>query len=202
MKQLTTHRTPEVPLDPNNGLFIVATQKTQGGAFSEYEITAEGLPGLKIEFQTIKKTGVTNEALLAIVHERLTALQAGPFPCEENDVALRYVTAALEQLKIRTRRRHAAGLDGKMAEEQVRVKFVGEQLNIVGATSTFCLHLTDLSQWKTWNQVESKLRPLLPLGVTEWAAVEAAATAAGGGAKNGLAELKSALGQVVHTPPK
>ena len=56
--------------------------------------------------------GVTHEALLAILEDRLTAFQAGHFACEENKQALAYIRAAQHCLKMRTVRRVVAGTEG------------------------------------------------------------------------------------------
>ncbi len=57
--------------------------------------------------------GVTNEALLAIVAHRLQGFQDGPMACPENREALLYVLGAICQLHNRTRRRLAAGVEGR-----------------------------------------------------------------------------------------
>ena len=62
---------------------------------------------LDIHFQEgpIKETGVngiTQEALLAIVIDRLRSFQAGPFACRENDIALTHCEEALMWLQRRT----------------------------------------------------------------------------------------------------
>jgi hypothetical protein len=56
--------------------------------------------------------GVTHEALLAILEDRLACFQAGPFACDENRVALAHLKAASHILKGRTLRRLAAGTEG------------------------------------------------------------------------------------------
>lgn len=56
--------------------------------------------------------GVTHEALLAIVADRLTDFQAGPFACDENAVALEYVKAALAALHTRTYARTLRNVEG------------------------------------------------------------------------------------------
>lgn len=56
--------------------------------------------------------GLTNEALLAIVADRLHHFQAGPFPCKNNDRALAHVERALEHLHARTAEREARGVEG------------------------------------------------------------------------------------------
>lgn len=73
---------------------------------------------LPIVFQNgpIKETGTTNgvthEALLAIVADRLECFQAGKFACDENQLALGYVKAAMAVLKSRTENRLARGVEG------------------------------------------------------------------------------------------
>ncbi len=57
--------------------------------------------------------GVTNEALLGIVAHRLQAYQSGPMACRENAIALMKIEHALEWLHGRTRRRLAAGVEGR-----------------------------------------------------------------------------------------
>lgn len=56
--------------------------------------------------------GVTQEALLAIVIDRLRSFQAGPFACESNQKALDYTLLALSFLQDRTRARIARGVEG------------------------------------------------------------------------------------------
>lgn len=56
--------------------------------------------------------GVTQEALLAIVEDRLASFQAGPFACEENQKALDAVREAQHWLQFRTLKRMARGVEG------------------------------------------------------------------------------------------
>ncbi len=56
--------------------------------------------------------GVTQEALLAIVEDRLKSFQAGPFACRENAVALTKIQEAMMWLHKRTRDREARGVEG------------------------------------------------------------------------------------------
>ena len=57
--------------------------------------------------------GITQEALLAIVIDRLRSFQAGPYPSPENKMAMGFCELALEQLQIRTKNRLARGVEGK-----------------------------------------------------------------------------------------
>jgi hypothetical protein len=104
-----------------------------GGANHRYEIARErydeGDPsgtlqyrsGVVVSFQNgpIKEAGVngvTHEALLAIVIDRLKSFQAGPFACESNQKALDYSMLALSFLQDRTRARIARGVEGTHAK--------------------------------------------------------------------------------------
>lgn len=77
--------------------------------------------GMRIVFQNgpIKEVGVngvTQEALLAIVIDRLNSFQNGLYACAENDRALRSCKDALSWLQVRTRARIARGVEGTHAE--------------------------------------------------------------------------------------
>lgn len=56
--------------------------------------------------------GVTQEALLAIVIDRLRSFQAGPFSCRENAIALTHAETALMWLQKRTTDRLRRGVEG------------------------------------------------------------------------------------------
>jgi len=98
-----------------------------GGANHEYEIdwsagVPEGAKGhvkesTRVSFQNgpIKEAGVngaTQEALLAIVIDRLRSFQTGPYGCRENAIALTHCEDALMWLQRRTRARIARGVEG------------------------------------------------------------------------------------------
>lgn len=63
--------------------------------------------------QEVGINGLTHEALLAVVIDRLEHFQRGPFPCAENANALGHLVAALEWLNTRTQRRAARGVEGR-----------------------------------------------------------------------------------------
>ena len=110
----------------NHQLTITVTDEPgAGGANHEYEIECltDGAgkwpsPGVcEIYFQKgpIKEfgvNGVTQEALLAIVIDRLRSFQAGPFACGWNAEALEDCEHALFMLQTRTRQRIERGLEG------------------------------------------------------------------------------------------
>jgi hypothetical protein len=56
--------------------------------------------------------GVTQEALLAIVADRLRSFQAGPFACRENALALTKIEEAQHWLQARTLARMRRGVEG------------------------------------------------------------------------------------------
>lgn len=56
--------------------------------------------------------GVTQEALLAIVIDRLRSFQAGPFSCDDNQAALERCEDALQFLQKRTIARIKRGVEG------------------------------------------------------------------------------------------
>lgn len=56
--------------------------------------------------------GITQEALLAIVEDRLKCFQAGPYACRENALALTHIQEAMHWLHHRTRERLARGVEG------------------------------------------------------------------------------------------
>lgn len=56
--------------------------------------------------------GVTQEALLAILIDRMRAFQAGPYACRENAIALTHMEEALMWLQRRTVERIKRGVEG------------------------------------------------------------------------------------------
>jgi len=56
--------------------------------------------------------GVTHEAILAIVADRLRSFQVGPYACRDNDLALADVESAMLRLQKRTLDRMRRGVEG------------------------------------------------------------------------------------------
>ncbi|PZA14208.1 hypothetical protein, partial [Parazoarcus communis] len=56
--------------------------------------------------------GLTHEALLAIVADRLRSFQAGPFSCKANACALTHIEEAMHWLQQRTLERMRRGVEG------------------------------------------------------------------------------------------
>ncbi|HEY5630984.1 MAG TPA: hypothetical protein VIR31_02565 [Nitrososphaeraceae archaeon] len=88
----------KIPLYDNNGL-----PSLHGPDYIKFQV---GNPN-EVGFN-----GVTNEALLAIIRDRLIAFQSSKFACVENQQALVHVDEALEVLKRRTRDRITRKVEG------------------------------------------------------------------------------------------
>ena len=130
IRRICTHKA-----NPSNDhLDILVTDAPgAGGANHEYEIHLiadpdAGTPKItadkwqqNISFQNgpineAGVNGVTQEALLAIVIDRLECFQAGPYACRENAIALTKTQEALMWLQKRTRDRIARGVEGTSAK--------------------------------------------------------------------------------------
>lgn len=115
MRTLTDHK-----LNPaNNTLKIsVLDEPGQGGAQHEYRIEGEKVV-CDISFQNgpISEdgngvNGVTHEALLAILCDRLRSFQKGPYACKANACALTHLEEAQHWLQQRTLERMRRGVEG------------------------------------------------------------------------------------------
>lgn len=94
-----------------------------GGASHEYRIleppnSMRTARAHTISFQNgpIKEkmvNGVTHEAMLAVLIDRLRGFQSGDFKCRENAIALTHLEDALMWLQKRTRDRIARGVEGQ-----------------------------------------------------------------------------------------
>jgi hypothetical protein len=60
--------------------------------------------------------GISNEALVAIVIDRMRGFQSGQFACRENENALTNLEQAMMWLQKRTRDRMARGVEGTLAK--------------------------------------------------------------------------------------
>ena len=94
---------------------------TAGGAPAVYRL-AIGMPGQETGTSVLLKfqngdprdgaNGITNEALLAVVADRLQEFQKGKFSCRENAIALTHIETALLWLQRRTQERLSRGVEG------------------------------------------------------------------------------------------
>lgn len=88
-----------------------------GNASHHYSLTYPGSIGQEVRFQhgpiaEVGHNGVTNEALLALVIDRLRGFQSSKYSCRENAIALTKLEEALHWLHARTRAREARGVEG------------------------------------------------------------------------------------------
>lgn len=104
----------------NDDLLIYADERLQPmNASHDYDIEIDGSTVAEIRFQrgprheADSRHGVTQEALLAVVIDRLEGFQAGPFACEENGVALVKCQEALAVLRSRADARAKRGVLGR-----------------------------------------------------------------------------------------
>lgn len=128
MRTLTAH----VVNAANDKLTITAIdQPGSGGANHRYAITgfdpannpAEGCivgPGVELLFQNgpineVGVNGITHEALLAILEDRLVGFQSGKFANDYNARALEHVRAAQAVLQERTKERMSRQVEGTHA---------------------------------------------------------------------------------------
>lgn len=116
MRKLTDHI-----INPANDRIDITAMDAPGagGAHHYYAVDVDGSEnGIDIHFQNgpiaeAGINGVTQEALLAVVIDRLRCFQAGPFACRENDLALANVEQALHWLQQRTLARMRRGVEGR-----------------------------------------------------------------------------------------
>lgn len=118
MRELTSHKVNGL----NESLVIgVVDGPGHGNACHEYRIeyaqNGQACNVCEIHFQDgpIVETGIngiSNEALLAVVEDRLLGFQSGQYACRENAVALTKLQEAMMWLQKRTRDRMFRGVEG------------------------------------------------------------------------------------------
>ena len=113
----------------NEKLYLSARDIHNGVAY-DYSIIYDGRDGTmptlagRVAYQrgphgpNCEHPGVTELAVLAIVEDRLSCHQEGPFACEENKVALQHIRAAMRIMKERADRRANHGTLNTMAPEK------------------------------------------------------------------------------------
>lgn len=123
MREIKSHKVNGL----NDAIRIFATDAPGAGAANhEYQMILVGSVSREsgdedksqaISFQNgpiaeSRVNGVSNEALLAIVIDRLQCFQAGDFKCRENAIALTKLEEAVHWLHHRTRERVSRGVEG------------------------------------------------------------------------------------------
>lgn len=103
---------------------VVLDEPGQGNACHQYQIRGvqgpldhHPIPTVSICFQNgalqeVGANGISNEALLAVVEDRLLGFQSGQYECRENGLALMAISSAMYWLQKRTRDRMARGVEG------------------------------------------------------------------------------------------
>ncbi len=113
MHEITSHKINEC----NEAIAIHASDLPgSGGANHEYRLASENFC-YELKFQNgpileVGVNGLTHEALLAVIEDRLVAFQSGPYACRENAVALTKLQEARMWLQERTRGRVNRGVEG------------------------------------------------------------------------------------------
>ncbi len=123
MRDIRTHMVNEC----NENLRILACDEPgSGGANHRYQIvnvskqnTGPEKEWVEADFdfqngpiKEVGTNGVTHEALLAIVIDRMQAFQKGPYSCRENAIALTKLEEAMLWMHKRTRDRMARDVEG------------------------------------------------------------------------------------------
>lgn len=106
-------------VNPANDQIVISVEDEPGagGANHEYLATMPRDNLLMIRFQNgpiaeAGVNGVTHEALIAVVCDRLRSFQAGPYACRENALALTKLEEAQHWLQHRTLARMRRGVEG------------------------------------------------------------------------------------------
>ncbi len=126
MRELNDHK-----VNPANDTLTITVvdEPGSGGANHRYEITGfnsetnasesgiDDRDRVSILFQNgpiaeAGVNGVTHEALLAIVADRLRSFQKGPYSCKANACALTHIEEAMHWLQQRTIERMRRGVEG------------------------------------------------------------------------------------------
>ena len=114
MRKLTSHIV-EGDTAPQLEISVI-DEPSHGGANHEYVIgwgTEGGYTSMRVNFQNGPRiNGLTHEALLAIVIDRLECFQSGPFKSDLNQRALDSIKDGLTSLKARTVQRIIRGVEG------------------------------------------------------------------------------------------
>jgi len=115
MRELTSHK-----INPANDRLTITVldEKGSDGAHHKYRISGfDRSTSVILEFQNgpineVGVNGITHEALLAIIIDRLQCFQSGSFACRDNELALTKLQEAQFWLLNRTRSRMERGVEG------------------------------------------------------------------------------------------
>jgi hypothetical protein len=111
MRTLDQHK-----VNPVNDQITVTVIEAPTGEPVHYSLTfPQGMYRLDFQFGPINEVGIngiTNEALLAIVLDRLNYFQKGKYACRENALAITNIEQGLMWLNQRTRERMKRQVEG------------------------------------------------------------------------------------------
>ena len=109
MRTLNEHK-----LNPGNNMLTVTVldEPGHGGANHAYDITGGEAVPTHLRFQNGPINGITHEALLAVLCDRLRGFQAGQYACKANACALTHLEEAQYWLQQRTIERMRRGVEG------------------------------------------------------------------------------------------
>ncbi len=115
MREITDHK-----INPANDLITIwaIDGPGPGGASHEYVLEPQGdAKPVALAFQKgpiaeAGVNGITNEALMAVVIDRLRSFQGSDYRCRENALAITHLEEAMHWLHHRTRARMARGVEG------------------------------------------------------------------------------------------
>lgn len=120
MRTITDHKLNGL----NDSLDITADDPSNGGASHNYTIRLGNISrdcahsAYRIKFQegAIAEAGgvngISNEALVAIIIDRLRGFQSGQFANRDNAISITHLEDALMRMQKRTRDRMARGVEG------------------------------------------------------------------------------------------
>lgn len=112
-REITTHSGNTL----NDHLAVEAIgEPGPGGACQHYHVSPPTGRLTCLKFQQGNPmdgiNGISNEALAAVLIDRLQGFQLGPFACVDNERALNYFQAGLSALKARSKGRVDRGVEG------------------------------------------------------------------------------------------
>ncbi len=101
----------------NNSIVITADSRDQNGGSHNYVIHVDGILSGEINFQKgplqeAGLNGISDEALIAIVVDRLEGFNSQKYACRENSLAITHLQDALHWLQHRTGSRQRRGVEG------------------------------------------------------------------------------------------
>lgn len=116
-RELAQHKIAQNDLNASLTVMVL-DEPGLGGASHHYEIDAAGTPTtIKFQKGPVKEVGVNGvsiEALLAILIDRLEGFESGEFACADNAEALSHLRCALAALNRRTLDRLSRQVEGTL----------------------------------------------------------------------------------------